>query len=75
MGSNPVEGMDVHLLCLLRVEYVVASEELIARSEESYWLHLTVYELEISTMRWPRPKLGCCTGGGAQIQLIVKVVT
>ena len=36
-------------------------EDLIAHSEESYPLCLTVYDLEISTVRQPRSKLGCCT--------------
>lgn len=34
-------------------------EELIVHLEESYLLRLAVYDLEISAMRRPRPKLGC----------------
>ena len=54
-GSNPAEGLDVRLLCLL---YVVQ----ITRSQEScrVCVHvcLIVWDPETSTMRRPRPESG-----------------
>ena len=35
-------------------------DELITHSEEYYQACVSVCDLETSTMRWPRPKSGCC---------------
>ena len=57
--SNPVEGMDVRLLCLF---VSGLCDELITRSEDSYRVAcLIVCDSEISETRRPRPNLGCAT--------------
>ena len=40
----------------------VICDELITGSEKSYWVRvrLIVRDLETSTMRRPRPEMGCC---------------
>ena len=51
-GSNPDEGMDVRLVCLLCAAWVAASS-----SGQPY----RVCDLETSAMRWLDSELGCCT--------------
>ena len=55
-GSNPVEGTDVRLLCLLCVVWVAApAKGLITRSEESYRVCVCVWDLESSSNVGLRP--------------------
>jgi hypothetical protein len=60
--SNPAEGMDVRLLCLLCVVSVPASTTglSIVQKIPKGCVCLTVYGRETSTMKRPRPALGCC---------------
>ena len=63
-GLNPAEDMDVGLLCLLCVVQVAlsaTSRSLVLRSPTL--LCVSVCDLENSTMKWPRPKMGCCATG------------
>jgi hypothetical protein len=70
-GSNPAEGMDIILSCLLCCAYSGLCNELIRRSEESYRvcvcvcararLRLIVCDLEASKIRRPIPDLSCGT--------------
>ena len=64
-GSNPTEGMDGHLLCLLCVWQVTAcamSRSLVQRSPAGC-ASLVLSDLETSAMRWTRPNLACCATG------------
>jgi hypothetical protein len=65
-GPNPSEDRDVRLLCLLCCVSSALWDDLITRLNESSEVCAcvsNVYDLEISTMRWPRPELGCCASG------------
>ena len=59
-GSNPAEGMDARLLCLLCVMQLVVSEtgwSLLRRSPMGCVCPI-VYDLESWTVRRPKPALG-----------------
>jgi hypothetical protein len=60
-GSNPTEGMDACLLCLLCVMVAASATglSLVQRSPAGF-VCLIVCDLETSTMRQPRPELDCC---------------
>ena len=67
-GSNPAEGVDIRLLCLLL--FCVRSglyDELITHTEECVCVcvcvcvFLIVCDLEIPKQKRPRSGLGCCT--------------
>lgn len=61
MGSNPTEGMDVHLFCLSCVAEVAASaasSPLVQKVVLSACL--TVCDLDTSKMRQPWPKFVYC---------------
>ena len=61
-GSNPTEGMDDRLLCLLCVSSV---DGLIASSERSYRVRacLIVCDLGPTTVTRPSSESGCCAIG------------
>ena len=46
VGSNPAEGIDVRLLCLLCCVVIALCDVLIARSEDSCWLCMCECDLE-----------------------------
>ena len=59
VGSNPAEGMEVCLLCVVLSGRGLCYE-LITRLEKSYGLWCVVEcDLETSTMRFPGPSSGC----------------
>jgi hypothetical protein len=65
-GPNPSEDRNVRLLCLLCCVGSALCDDLIIRLNESSEVCACVSnacDLEISTMRRPRPELGCCASG------------
>jgi hypothetical protein len=61
VGSNPTEGMDVCLLCVVccQVELSATSWSLVQRSPTDS-VGVVVCDLETSWMRRPWPPGGCC---------------
>jgi hypothetical protein len=66
-SSNPTEGMDACLLCLLCVMVAASATglSLVQRSPAGFvcvcvCVCLIVCDLETSTVRRPRPELDCC---------------
>jgi hypothetical protein len=57
VGSNPAEGMDVRLLCLLCFVYVAASATASSLVQRPTWCVSNGRGLENSTMTRPRPDL------------------
>jgi hypothetical protein len=59
--SNPAEGMDVRRLCLCVVSVPASTTGLsLVQRIPNGLVCLIVCGRETSTMRWPRPALGCC---------------
>ena len=74
VGSNPTGSMDVFLLSVLCVlSGRGLCDELITRSEESYWLwSVVVCDLETSIMRRPWPIEGCRAGNKQTNIMLIK---
>lgn len=59
-GSKPAESMKVRPLCLLCVVQLAASATRQSLVQWSFTSSVSLCDLVTSTMRWPRPELGCC---------------
>ena len=62
-GSSPGTGVDVSDGCWV-LSSIGLSDGPIPLPEESCRVWCVVYDLKISTLRRPRPELGCCATGG-----------